>query len=278
MLVSERCSGDDRGEESTWTSKAIWQPKLRPLPDLREVLPWSPVSMSASTSWDSHSKILKVSTPTYNTEMQREQNVKAAQGMVAQVMELSSVKMDDRNDVAVPASADSRPENFVQMLHMFMGLFNESRNWKYAELWVPTTGSIRDRNAVLKMAYGVVSTEDEKVNKFHKQSEQFFVIGKECLPGRVWRSCKPEWLSCATDCRTSSRADLAFRCGIVVGFAVPVFAEDSLFGVLCFFDNELHEYDAKSIYFASSCSHTLASAQEPKQLHADRDRPARVPL
>jgi len=262
MSIREWCSRDDSKDASTLTTISGWKAQPEPEPELREVVSWSPVSMPTSESWDGTSKVSKLLLTSYSAESQREQNARAAQGMVAQVMELSSEKLGKRNGALTSPSMGTRRENFAQMLRMFMGLFNQSRKWKYAELWAPTAGSTRDRSAVLKMAYGVVSTDDEKVHKFHRYSEQLFIIGKECLPGRVWRTCKPEWLRCATDCRTSCRADMAFRCGIVVGFAVPVFAEDTLFGVLCFYDNSPHPFDAKSIYFASNCSHTLVSARK----------------
>ncbi|KAJ8907598.1 hypothetical protein NDN08_007708 [Rhodosorus marinus] len=195
---------------------------------------------------------------------------------LADVLDLTMAGPEARRKLMGTSAALVRSrKSLLEVLDSFMKAFTTKNGWRYAELWSSAKECADDRNAVLEMSHSIVTGDEVGLRKFSNYSRQLFIVDKECMPGRIWRTGSVEWMGCATDSRSSTRADMAFRSGIVSGFGVPVILGTEVVAVMCFFDNRHHSYDAKSIHIASQCISSLTTAWQATNL---RRESANVPV
>jgi PAS domain S-box-containing protein len=65
------------------------------------------------------------------------------------------------------------------------------------------------------------------------------------LPGRIWKSAEPEWISDVTRDPNFPRADVAAKCGLHGAFGFPIRLGPKVLGVMEFFSREIRTPDAQ---------------------------------
>lgn len=82
-----------------------------------------------------------------------------------------------------------------------------------------------------------------EVSEFESLSEQTTFKADEGLPGRVWASGKPAWITDITANGNFPRARIATREGLHGAFGFPILLGSEVLGVMEFFSRELREPD-----------------------------------
>jgi len=134
--------------------------------------------------------------------------------------------------------ADSLNSGFGEAVIQAAEAFCRHGKWKYFEIWSLDRNSnlLEAVHEYLSVAWLSDESSTSKMEMFRRRSSRF-KIGTG-LPGRVWATQKPEWISCITDVRRFARADSAFRCGLEIAFGVPIRLHDRPSSVIVFFDSE----------------------------------------
>ncbi|MBD2580039.1 transporter substrate-binding protein [Oscillatoria sp. FACHB-1406] len=123
---------------------------------------------------------------------------------------------------AVSAAAD-----FETALGIAVEQLCETTGWIYAEAWVPT-----EDNSVLACSpqwyareIGSETATVEAISQFRTYSEALTFLPDEDIPGAVWSTQKPLWMTDWTQIRdVLLRQELALECGFKVAFGVPILA------------------------------------------------------
>lgn len=113
----------------------------------------------------------------------------------------------------------------------------ETLGWEEGLLWVV------DESVQRLRCHSVWTTLRVAMNEYGTASrEMTFAMGVG-LPGRVWASSKPEWISDVTHDRNFPRAALAEQAGFHTAAAFPVRVADRVYAVLEFFHHEIMPTD-----------------------------------
>lgn len=89
----------------------------------------------------------------------------------------------------------------------------------------------------------------EQLEKFAEVSRSFQFTGGQGLPGRVWDSKKPTWISDVTADQNFPRAAAATEAGLRGGFAFPLLAGNSVNGVIELFSRQAVDPDPDLLQF-----------------------------
>jgi PAS domain S-box-containing protein len=96
------------------------------------------------------------------------------------------------------------------------------------------------------------------------------------LPGRVWESGSPAWITNISDDNNFPRAALAKKAGIRSAFAFPISRGERTLAVMAFFSREIREPDPDLLQIMSSIGPQIGQFVERKQaenaLHAIEER------
>ena len=150
-----------------------------------------------------------------------------------------------------------------------MRLFARRRGWKHAELWLASKGKgMRDgtgqQDVVLTFGRCVrshnIGSRHDSLEEFSKESEAYTFRDKEGVPGRVWSSMRPEWVSGLSDLKNFRRASLARKYGLKVCLALPVTITGKIEAVLCFYDTEHRPYDTQCLELGMRLAWALGNA------------------
>ncbi|MGQ0555655.1 MAG: response regulator [Nitrospiraceae bacterium] len=113
----------------------------------------------------------------------------------------------------------------------------ETLGWEEGLLWVV------DESVQRLRCHSVWTTPRITTNEYGTASrEMTFAMGVG-LPGRVWASAKPEWISDVTHDRNFPRAALAEQAGFHAATAFPVKVAGRIYAVLEFFHHEIMPTD-----------------------------------
>jgi PAS domain S-box-containing protein len=105
-------------------------------------------------------------------------------------------------------------------------------NWVFAAIWLydDAVGALRCRTTW--------SPASQRLEKFAEVSHSTSLSIKEGLPGRVWDSKKPAWIEDVTVDPNFPRAGVAGEVNLRGGFAFPLFANDSVNGIIELFNEK----------------------------------------
>ena len=113
----------------------------------------------------------------------------------------------------------------------------ESLGWAVGELW-----SVDGKTNVLRCVQ-TWHLPSLAVSEFKAVSEQIaFALG-EGLPGRVWATGEPSWMSNVLENPHFLRGAVAAKVGLHAAFAFPIRAENETLGVMTFFSREIQAPD-----------------------------------
>ncbi|MFB6197766.1 MAG: PAS domain-containing protein, partial [Halobacteriaceae archaeon] len=142
--------------------------------------------------------------------------------------------------------------------------------WAYGEVWRPSADG-------QQLAFACGHATDPAFEQFVEASQSVTFKPGEGLPGRVYASATPEWISDVTDepVEVFHRTELAADAGLRAAFGIPLVADDDVTAVLTFFlqhhrdrDDDLVE-DVSDV--VASLGGLVARKQYEQQLKEQRD-------
>lgn len=113
----------------------------------------------------------------------------------------------------------------------------ESLGWEIGALWIVDHQADALRCAEFWHTPLTVATE------FESFSEKTILPRGLGLPGRVWESAEPAWITDITKEGNFPRAEVAAKEGLYGGFAFPILLHGEVFGVIEFFSREIQPPD-----------------------------------
>jgi signal transduction histidine kinase len=123
--------------------------------------------------------------------------------------------------------------------------------WKLGEAWIPTPDG-----AVLIQG-PIWHDSSRRLRSFASASRSLAFRLGEGLPGRVWSSGKPAWVSDVRKDGNFPRRHAARRVGIKAGLAIPVLASGETIAVIAFFLLEERAKDRHLIHLVSAVAAQL---------------------
>lgn len=147
-------------------------------------------------------------------------------------------------------------------LKPFMALICLTKQWKYAELWMPYTTPGNGSSTALKYITGalpptVEGDELSRLRTYRKYSRKYVFHPRSGVPGRVFLTMRPEWLPLLDDPVAFPRAPHAVQNKVEVTFAVPVIVNGSVQMVVEFYDTARREYDPEVVNVANDIANLL---------------------
>src|SRR5262249_42929735 len=135
----------------------------------------------------------------------------------------------------------------------------ESLDWEFGEIWQV------DREADHLTCLENWSKPSRELAEFASASRQFTFPPDVSLPGRVWKSRQPAWITDIANDSDFPRASLAQRAGLHGGFGFPALLGDEAVGVMVFFSREVREPDEDLLRMMASIGSQIEQFIERKQ-------------
>lgn len=164
-----------------------------------------------------------------------------------------------------------RVDNFPMAAEEVMRLFVKRRGWVHAELWTAVSqtgisktdpGNDLEETVALSFCRAVCNemSEGSSWEMFSKEAENRTFRAGEGIPGRVWLSMRPEWVTGLSDSKNFDRANLARKFNVKVCMAVPVTITGKIEGVMCFYDAKHRAYDNHCLELGMRLAWALGNA------------------
>lgn len=148
--------------------------------------------------------------------------------------------------------AIAESKDFESAVRCVLRMVCEATGWVLAEAWVPSSDGSCLNFMMIWYENGDAQREFERTS-----GEMTFAMGVG-LPGRVWKSKKPEWIpDVSVNGQTFLRAKSALKAGLRSGVGVPIVAEDEVLAVLVFFMTQEREEDKRFVDLISSVAAQL---------------------
>lgn len=138
----------------------------------------------------------------------------------------------------------------------------ENLGWEMGVFWVADTRAELLRPVHLWAAPSLEGSE------FGRVSGELTFSSGEGLPGRVWASREPAWISDVTREPNFVRHTVAARAEVHAGFAFPVAVGDEFIGVMEFFQRSVAEPDAALLAAIGAMGSDIAQFIKRKQAEA----------
>lgn len=139
----------------------------------------------------------------------------------------------------------SQTDDFQSALTITLTKICQTINWDFAEAWIPNP-----KETFLDCSRGWYSRDPTfNLFRYHRQTTTFAPnIG---LPGRVWVSKKPEWITeiSAESAGCCLCAEGGLNLDLNTGVGVPILFRDRVLAILVFFKQARSESDPKLIDF-----------------------------
>jgi sigma-B regulation protein RsbU (phosphoserine phosphatase) len=142
----------------------------------------------------------------------------------------------------------------------------ESLGWAVGELW-----SVDGKTNVLRCVQ-TWHLPSLAVSEFKAVSEQIsFALG-EGLPGRVWATGEPSWMSNVVENPHFLRGAVAAKAGLHAAFAFPIMAENEALGVMTFFSREIQTPDPDLLKVMGAIGSQMGQFIKRKQAEEELQR------
>jgi two-component system, cell cycle sensor histidine kinase and response regulator CckA len=136
--------------------------------------------------------------------------------------------------------------------------------WKIGALWALDAGGGCMR------CVGIWTEKGFEPIRFISATEETTFASGEGLPGRVWETGRPAWISNVTTDPNFPRASIAKRDGLHAAFAFPIVAGDTVLGVAEFFSPEISPPDDALLDMVATLGANLG--QSILRIHAEERR------
>ena len=164
-------------------------------------------------------------------------------GHIRDITERKQAELRRATQLAVTrvlAEASSLAEATPQMLKAVC----ESLRWDMGTMWQIEADTLRCVN--------IWRAGGERLSDFEKTTRKSTFARGIGLPGRIWLTGEPQWISDVTHDRNFPRALLADQAGLHGAFAFPIRLGEHILGVIEFFSREIRQpnADVLEMFFA----------------------------
>jgi PAS domain S-box-containing protein len=150
----------------------------------------------------------------------------------------------------------------------------KSLDWEIGALWIV------DREQQVLCCVDVWHEQPVKLAEFERFTRSLTFKADVGLPGRVWRSQAPAWISDVTVDPNFPRAAVASHAGLRGAFGCPLISEGNVVGVIEFFSSRLREPDEDLLEMMSSVGSQIGQVIDRRRaeeaLHDAEQRTASV--
>lgn len=142
-------------------------------------------------------------------------------------------------------------ESLSSALEIVLREVCKATGWALGEAWLPSPdGSVLEMGPIWHAPSNLLRT-------FAEGSTHYSFRPGRGLPGRVWSSGRPAWVTDVRRDLNFPRRRLARRAGIKAGFAIPVLAPDETIAVIEFFVFEQRQEDRRLIELVTAVAAQL---------------------
>jgi len=142
-------------------------------------------------------------------------------------------------------------ESLSSALEIVLREVCKATGWALGEAWLPSPDGT---SLQLGPTWHIAS---ERLRGFAEGSAKYGFRPGRGLPGRVWSSSKPAWVTDVRRDLNFPRRKMARRAGIKAGFAIPVLAPKETLAVIEFFVFEQRQEDKRLIQLVSAVAAQL---------------------
>jgi two-component system, cell cycle sensor histidine kinase and response regulator CckA len=146
-----------------------------------------------------------------------------------------------------------------------LAALGESLDWPAGNLWM------LDREAEVLRPFAFWCARGFDASEFMQVTAQLTFPRGLGLPGRVWKTSKPAWVSDMEE-ESYPRSRAAAISGLHAAFAFPVCAGEDFLGVIEFFHRELVKPDQELLNTVEAIGSDIAQAMMRVRAEEDRDR------
>lgn len=195
--------------------------------------------------------------------------IKRPDGSIRNIFSRAVILKDKNNmvfcliGIAVDMTEDVREKKYIQM-QLDIALLAESAttidafapkilqnicrafNWDLAEIWL-----VDEANQVLRCVH-YWHTDNEKLNKYDKESRKFTFKYGEDLPGSIWEKRESVWFPNFSQKAKFLRTEYAKNAGLNCTFGIPIIFQGKVFGVMEFFSYQIQDPDEKLLALMDS--------------------------
>ena len=144
-------------------------------------------------------------------------------------------------------------------------------DWEFAGLWEEVPGP-----TVLLRCAAVWCEDTEQLSQFARESRGTVLPVGSGLPGRVWESRQPAWITDVRDDRNFPRAPIAVAAGLRAAFCFPIQSARGMAGAIEFMTAEAREPDDELLATMESLGSQIGQFVQRSRLEgAEREREAR---
>ncbi len=145
----------------------------------------------------------------------------------------------------------------------------ECLRWEFGELW-----SLDRQDGALRCVrtWGVPSVD---VGQFDEVTRERIFSRGQGLPGRVWESGEPAWVTDVIEDTNFPRVSAAAKVGLRGAVAFPILLGGEVLGVLGFYSQEIRQPDEEVFQMMSTIGSQIGQFIERKQAEEERERLSR---
>ncbi|XHX76589.1 MAG: PAS domain S-box protein [Stenomitos frigidus ULC029] len=181
------------------------------------------------------------------------------QGVAGCTLSLEARLLQDIADAIVDAPS------FEHALAIVLQHISQSMNWVFAEAWVPN--GAQTQLECSRAWYG----GKDNLQTFRAASEKVVFAPGEGLPGRVWQSQQPEWISdvSRSSDRDFLRVQLVQTTLLKAALAVPVLARGKVLATVVFFLAAPCSQEEEYVRIVASVAAQLGTIIQSKQAETE---------
>jgi formate hydrogenlyase transcriptional activator len=135
----------------------------------------------------------------------------------------------------------------------------ECLDWEYGEMWR------LDPQTNLLTCCETWHLPSRDLTGFASASREFSFSSGLGLPGRVWKSGRPAWISDLTADGNCLRTSLTTKAGLQSAFAFSIVLGDETLGIMVFFSHEIREADENLLQMMASIGSQIGQFGERKR-------------
>jgi signal transduction histidine kinase/integral membrane sensor domain MASE1/ActR/RegA family two-component response regulator len=139
-------------------------------------------------------------------------------------------------------------------------------DWQVGDIWMP------DHNGKTLRCLSVWHAYDAPVASFKQANLEHAFPPGVGLPGRVWSSLKPFWISDVSTDQNFPRAPYARSAGLHSAFAFPILCGERFLGVMEFFSADIRKPDDDLLTMFSSVGNQIGQFIERKRADEEREQ------
>ena len=142
----------------------------------------------------------------------------------------------------------------------------ESLGWEHGEFW-SVDSTVKELRCMESW-----HREFLQVSEFEAATAQLSLVLGEGLPGRVWASGEPSWMSNVVENPDFLRGELAAKAGLYTAFAFPIQAGDETLGAMSFFSREIQPPDTDLLKMMGAIGSQIGQFIKRKQAEEELQR------